>query len=338
MNSAEATIPEGLKKVPPFPPIAARLLALLLNPSVDVGEVAELIGSDATFTARVLQRVNSIEWALPYPVSNVHHAVSLLGLDLTRQLIVMYATAAYTKGALRTAELRKCWQHTIATAVLAEEIAQSCEAFTHIAFTAGIMHDIGRLGLLVAYPEKYERTIHDAAERCLDLLDFEREEFGMHHAEAGRLLAERWGLPDELRIVAGRHHDPCEGAELDLLRIVHVACNLADALGYNVTLPLIRQPVSKVLAELPLRGRSRIEATTEQLCARVEQKILEYDSVNADAPPEPAPPVQASANSEEPQPAFELSRAIDPNSTLRIAIGAMAALAVFGLLLLWEMR
>jgi hypothetical protein len=123
----------------------------------------------------------------------------------------------------------------------------------NIAYTAGIIHDIGRLGLLVAYPKEYERIIRLAAERCLDLLDFEAEQFGMHHAEAGRILADRWGLPEEFRVVAGRHHDPCEGEELDLLRIVHVACRLADVLGYYVTRPLLPRTFNEVLAELPSR-------------------------------------------------------------------------------------
>src|SRR5204863_396988 len=124
-------------------------------------------------------------------------------------------------------ELRLCWEHTLATAILADQIAHACEAFTAVAYTAGIIHDIGRLGLLVAYPKDYERIIRDAAEGCLDLLDFETEQFGIHHAEAGRLLAERWKLPEEFLMIAGRHHDPCEGQELDLLRIIHVACRLA---------------------------------------------------------------------------------------------------------------
>ena len=302
--------------------------------------MAELISTDATFTARLLQRVNSVEFGLASSVNNVQAAVALLGLDRTRQITVMHATSAYTKGALKTEELRRCWQHTVATAVLAEEIAETCGAFKEVAFTAGIMHDIGRLGLLVAYPREYERTIRDAAERCLDLLDFEREQFGVHHAEAGRLLAERWGLPEELRIIAGRHHDPCEGAELNLLRIVHVACRLADALGYDVTRPLVPKPVSSVLIELPFRARQRLEGSFEQLSARIEQTILEYDSDRADTPSEAGPPDPEPESETEPPfvPTLHHYGASESSSAVRIAVGALAALATFAALLLWKMR
>jgi HD-like signal output (HDOD) protein len=88
-------IPAGLKKVPPFPPVAARLLALLAQPDVKVKEVAELISTDATFTGRLLQCVNSYEFGLSYPVSDVKQAVALVGLDRTRQVTISHATAAY---------------------------------------------------------------------------------------------------------------------------------------------------------------------------------------------------------------------------------------------------
>ena len=228
--------------------------------------------------------MNSYEFGLTSPVTNIQQAVALAGLDLTRQITVTQAAAVYAQGALRTEELRRCWQHSIATAVLADEIALACGAFTDSAFTAGIMHDLGRLGLLVAYPDRYERIIRDAAAKCLDLLDFEQEEFGVNHTEAGRYLAERWGLPEELRTVAGRHHDPSEGAELDLLRIVHVACRLADSLGYEVTRPLVPAHANVVLRELPFVARQRFLKSPEQLCSLIEKQILEFDSDPTHAP------------------------------------------------------
>ncbi len=297
--------------MPPFPPVAAKLLSLLAKPEVETNEVAQLISGDATFTARILQRVNSIEFGRVTPVTNVRQAVALLGFDLTRQLILTNATAAYAKGALRTEELRRCWQHTVATAVLADQIANACGEFTQVAFVAGIMHDIGRLGLLVAYPAEYERVIRDAASRCLDLLDFERDEFGMDHAEAGRVLAERWDLPPGLAQIAGRHHDPCEGTTLHLLSIVHVACRLADALGYDVVKPLAPLDIDTVLAELPSRGRVKLGKSPAELCAQIERSIAEYGSEQNIPTPEESFALLAAIAPEglQPSPATETSSA-----------------------------
>ena len=212
MSSCHPVILKDLSKVPPFPPVAARLLALLKDPDIDVGEVAEIIRNDAKLTARLLQSSNSALFSINQPVNNVAQAIALLGFERTLQIAVMNATASYTKRGSSTVELLSCWQHSMATALIADEIAKSCEVSAQATFSAGILHDIGRLGMIVAYPREYERVMRGAtAENCLDPLDFEREHFGIDHAEAGRFLAETWDLPQEFCIVAGRHHDRCEG-------------------------------------------------------------------------------------------------------------------------------
>jgi putative nucleotidyltransferase with HDIG domain len=273
MKNRAAIIPEGLRKVPPFPPVVARLLTLLSNPDVDAIKVTELIGSDAALTARVLQHANSAVYGLSRPTTDVQHAVALLGFDRTRQLTATSATARYASRAPGNAELQDCWRHSLATAVLADQIAKSCGAFTRTVFTAGILHDIGRLGLMVAYPRGYTQAIQDANGRYLDLLDFEREQFGIDHAEAGRFLVETWKLPEEFRVIAGRHHDPCEGTELTLLWIIHVACRLADAVGFCVVPPLVESDVNAILDTLPGGGCLCLRGTVEELRAQVEDHM-----------------------------------------------------------------
>jgi len=320
-NVVESAVLSSLSKVPPFPPIATRLLVLLADESVGIGDVADLIASDPTFSARILQYVNSPAFALPHPVSDVSRALGLLGLDHARQVTLTLAANAYANGALRTAELRRSWEHTVATAILADQIARACGVFTDVAYTAGIIHDIGRLGLLVAYPMEYQRIIRDAADRCLDLLDFESEQFGIHHAEAGRILAERWGLPDEFRIVAGRHHDACEGRELDLLRIVHVACRLADALGYDFTRPLIPPDIEMILASLPDAARQRFQMPAAELRAVIEQRIRAYDGPDDDGQ------VRAS-DPEETQPSADEAHERDPDPGLNVTVWIVAGIGL----------
>ena len=325
---SKSTVLSGLSKVPPFPPIAARLLVLLADESVDLGEVADLVGSDPTFSARVLQCANSIEFGPAHRVKDVRSALNFLGLDQTRQVTVTLATRAYSKGALGTAALRRCWEHTVATAILADQVARACRAFTDAAYTAGIIHDIGRLGLLVAYPREYESIIHDAAARCLDLLDFESEQFGVHHAEAGRILSERWGLPEEFRIIAGRHHDRSEGEELDLLRIVHIACRLADALGYEITRPLVQEEIGDILAELPESARERLQGGKDELRALIEQRIRAYNGIEGENAVEPSRPDEDPVQ-EEAEPPLVESRSrlsgLGPSIALALLIAVVAA-------------
>jgi HD-like signal output (HDOD) protein len=275
--------------VPPFPPIATRLLALLARKSVEIKDLADLISSDAMFTGRILQHANSVEFGLVQPIKNVRHALITLGLERTRRITVTAATSVYSRVAMRAPELRRCWRHTLATAVVSEEIGRRCSLFAESAYSAGIMHDIGRLGLLVAYPSAYESTVRDAADRCLDLLDYEREIFGIDHAEAGRLLSVRWGLPQEFQIIAGRHHDPCDGVDVTLLKIVHVACGLADYFGYDVTRPLKPPDFEALLSVLPERVRQRFLADgPDHLGETIHKNVLAFDSDEADEDPQTA--------------------------------------------------
>jgi putative nucleotidyltransferase with HDIG domain len=306
-------------------------------------QVAALLWTDATFTARLLQRVNSVEFGLTSPVSNVREAVTLLGIDVTRHVTVNQATKLYAKEALKTEDLRRCWQHMVATAVLAEAIAEACAVSSSAAYTAGIMHDIGRLGLLMAFPREYEQVISHAAERCVDVLDYEAQEFGVHHAEAGRMLAEHWGLPEEFAVITGRHHDPWEGGEVDLLRIVHLACRLADVFGYEFVNPLIPVEAATVLAELPAVARVRLEIAETELRERIEARILEFDSDAADLPPRSSLDqlVSSDGTSKDAAPAFE-QRSQTPKEDgsswkKKIALAGALAVILAAAIAIWKL-
>lgn len=285
-SSTNRAFPARLASVPPFPPIAMRLMAVLAYKNVELTKVADLIASDPLFSGRVLQYANSVEFGLLQPIHNVRHALTMLGLERTRAITLTAATAAYSRVALRTAELRRCWQHTVATAVLTEELSRSCKAFGESAYAAGLMHDIGRLGLLVAYPDEYETTIRDCAHYCLDILDFERETFGVDHSEAGRWLAERWKLPDEFRLVAGRHHDPCEGAEVTLLTLVHIGCRLADLFEYDVIKPLQPPHFETLMKLLPEPAQEDFMRRIDAIYDRLKKSVHGFDGEEKpDRPP-----------------------------------------------------
>lgn len=269
--STVTVLPERLQKIPPFPAVAARVLVLLSQPTPEIGNVAELITSDPTLAARVLKCVNSYEYGVKADVTNIRQAIALIGLNRTRQITTTAATAIYLKR-LMTAELLRCWHHSIATAVLCEEIARSCGTLMNLAYVAGIMHDLGRLGLLVAYPDEYARLIRNAEENSLELLEVEEQKFGINHAEAGRILTEAWNLPEEFRVINGRHHDPCNGSEFDLLSLVHISCRLANSLGFAVVSRTQPAPEA-IVDELPRHARANMQKTREELCALIEERI-----------------------------------------------------------------
>jgi putative nucleotidyltransferase with HDIG domain len=314
-----------LSSIPAFPPVVIRVLDLLAREDVNVREMVDLILSDAVFSAQVLRLANSPLFGHRSRIDSLHHALVALGLKRVQAITMTIATANYMKAALRMEELRRCWRHTLACAILCQEIARASSLPEDSAYTAGLLHDIGRLGLLVAYPREYANALKDADRESLALLDQERRLFGMDHCEAGCHLAEKWALPPEFRVIAGRHHDPPSGSEMDMLSVVYFGCRLADVLGFHVVRPL--QPVGfdEIRAALPEPARHRFPPDPEALTVSIESRIRSHDPAEIAAerpetqadPPSAAPEANPRPEPESPKPAPELFAGLEPDSLAR---------------------
>jgi HD-like signal output (HDOD) protein len=128
---------------------------------------------------------------------------------------------------------RSCWRHNLATAVICERLASSLKISQERAYMAGLIHDIGRLALLRAFPN-YEEAMTEAAAEGKNLLATEKSLYGMDHAEAGRWLLAQWGCPLDLQIVASLHENPgaSAGRDRDLVFLVGAASQLADLMDF----------------------------------------------------------------------------------------------------------
>src|ERR1019366_8816750 len=171
-NSGELTQADRkglLARIPAFPPIVLRLLDLLARDDVEIRELVALISSDPAFSAQILRVANSPLFGFRWRIDSLQSALVLLGLRRVRALTMTVATANHMKAALKIEELSRCWRHMLACALLTEELARSCSVFEDRAYTAGLMHDLGRLGLLLAYPAEYAEMLRDADRNALDV-------------------------------------------------------------------------------------------------------------------------------------------------------------------------
>lgn len=283
MSTPDLELHRKLLEIPSFPPIAARILRALSNENADIGDVLELVKAEPAVSARILLQANSPIYGFPSRIENLRQALVLLGPRRIKAVTVRVATSNYVRAAMRVEELRRCWRHTLATAVLSELLARACDADPEEAYTAGLLHDIGRLGLVVAFPGEYVEALREAASKSLDILDYERRLFGKHHAEVGAWLVEQWNFPPELQVIAGRHHDRPDGAETNLLTLIHYACRLADVLGFDVVKPLQQVSVAEIVAELPAEAQRFISHDAEELRQLVQQSLEPLDSAEVEA-------------------------------------------------------
>jgi HD-like signal output (HDOD) protein len=278
----------SLASIPAFPGVALRVLNLVSRDDADFDLLAREIASDATLSAQVLRLANSALFRFETRIGTVQQAVMLLGAQHVQSLVMSVAVANYSRAALRTEAFQRCWQHTIATAVLSREIAAAAGApQPEQAYSLGLLHDIGRLGLLVAWPDDYDQMLRKADRNVTSLIELERQLFTMDHCELGRRLIEQWKLPHEFCVVAGRHHDPPDGAtELDSLRISYLSCRLADALEFWVAKPFRPLDVEEVLSELPDAVRLRLPSDPLDLREKIGNALGVGTAVLSQQPPD----------------------------------------------------
>ena len=231
-----ALVAAGIKHLPPFPPVANKVMGLLARNNVSFRDVADAMRTDAALSAEVLRLANSAFIGSRNQVKSILEALALVG---TERLVGLLMTLTLSKLARRcgsSGAVRRCWSHSLACALAAREFAPSFDCEIESAYLAGLFHDLGRLALLVLQPDLYEGLIEQEG----DLRGLEIEHFGVDHCQTGALLVKEWKLPEIYAEVAFHHHEPGLDAS-KLTRVVHGACVVANQLGFSIR-PLLGQP------------------------------------------------------------------------------------------------
>lgn len=268
-----AGTPWALENLPPFPAVATQLLQVVSREDVNLNEVGRFISSEPVFAADVLQIANSPAYGLRSQVKSITHAIVVLGLERIKGISLTRAFGKHLKSTLKVVALQRCWQNSLAGALLAEKLARPCGIEPGLAYTAGLLRDIGRLALLVKYPEEFANMLAVSQANGFDLMYTERELFDVDHCQAGCWLTERMDLPSELREVVGHHHDKLDGEHFGLIQLVHVADAMADALGFGIL--VLQEPPSftDALDRLPPAARARVTDNPEELKEEVSARL-----------------------------------------------------------------
>src|SRR5208337_4581326 len=172
----------------------------------------KLISHDPAFTVEVLKRCNSVFFGAGKPAEGMSEAVMRLGFQEIYKLIVaMFAASAILRPG-HTAHVEMLWRHSVAVAVAAMVLAEAVGESTPAAFTAGLLHEVGKVIMVSADDAGYAQVLLNSATFKRPVIVIEKEEFGFDHAEAGACLLERWNLPPNIAAAVGHHHH-LDGAE-----------------------------------------------------------------------------------------------------------------------------
>lgn len=223
---------EGRADLPTLPEVATRLARMIHAPGVSAAEIGRLISEDPALTARVLRVVNSAYYGFPRQIDDVTHAIIILGFNKVRDIVLTTAVVnAFPAGRGRF-EFAAFWRHSMATAIAAESIGRVLGAASREdAFSAGLLHDIGKLLLAACFADPYGKVLERAEKNGMLLRQAEMDMLGFDHAAVGKRLADRWGFSEKLREVIDRHHEPATAPQhRELASLVHVADIFARAL------------------------------------------------------------------------------------------------------------
>ena len=206
--------PWVLQNLPPYRPVARKLMQIAADERVNLAEIQALLRTDAAFSVEVLRLVNSPLLGARTEVTSILQAVAVLGLDRVKALATTLALRMFLVGKPSDA-LQACWRRNLAVAIVSELLAPYVGFDNDACYTAGLLHDIGRLALLWASPDLYEGVLAQPEIANFDLLQNEKAVFGIDHCEAGEWILTEWEFPADLREVALMHHrkpEPAFGA------------------------------------------------------------------------------------------------------------------------------
>jgi len=214
-------------EIPTLPVAQLRAMSLISNPSPSFEELSSVVEADPALTAALLRAANSAASAPVDRVRTSRIAMVRIGASETRRIVMSMALST-SFGSLKDSHLDEAelWRHLIATAVLAD--ATTLGQVEHSeAFTAGLLHDIGRLAMAAQDPGRYAKVV-EMARRGVLATEGERIVFGMNHAQWGESIGRAWDFPADIVDAIAEHH---VGARHGLSWAVAHARELAASLG-----------------------------------------------------------------------------------------------------------
>ena len=224
----------GVKSLKPFPLVACRLLELVNDQTAHFRKVSQVLIADAAFSAQVLRVANSALLGVRFEITSILQAISAVGVDRLRALVVTVALNNYMSHD-EDIYLRRCWRHNLATALWAEILAEYCNIERSLGYTAGMLHDIGRTALLMLFYKDFGTLMDDVATGDGVRLEAERRICDVDHCQIGGYLSDSWNFPQILGDVIAHHHDAVTPDAPRLRLLVQAACTAASMSGFRTT-------------------------------------------------------------------------------------------------------
>lgn len=224
----------AVNKLPSLPTVVMELLASMDQEDINIDALASKITQDQALTAKTLRLANSSFYGMAHQITTIAEAIAILGFRTVRSLATTAALiGTFANQAPGRFSFAPFWRHSIAAAVCARELATHLKLNAEQAYTAGLLHDIGRLVLVTQFPRDFEGVMTHRAQQDCTLLEAEVAVLGLDHATVGQALTQHWKFPLAMQQAVAGHHASSipEGQALTL--VIQLADALAHALDFS---------------------------------------------------------------------------------------------------------
>lgn len=199
-----------LDSFPSLPTTVIQVIEITGNPESSANDLMQAILPDQSMCTAILKIANSAFFGRPRTVCSIEEAVVVLGFHEIRNIVLTQAVFNSFQKFRNThkKDIDSLWQHSLTCGLAARIIATHTGHTPSQLFIAGLIHDIGKLTMLIALPHSYNPALELSERLQLSLFPEEEEKFGISHDNVGMLLLNRWLFPEPLCAAAGYHHHP----------------------------------------------------------------------------------------------------------------------------------
>ena len=270
---------QDLGQIPTMPTIAAKVMQIVNDPHSSAEDVAKFISRDVALTSKVLRLANSAFYGIPRTISSVNSAIVILGFNTIRSRVLSASVLKVfpAKPGLVAFDRKAFWKHSFMVGIASRMVAQIYRKRKLVdmetAFSAGLLHDIGKIILEQFSNDDYLPVLKAAKDQGIPLYMAEKAMLGMSHADVSGMLVDKWQMPNELKSPIVNHHSPMEDkASQDMACIVHYANHLCHLKGSGCMANETYAPLAAEAAAVLGLG-----ITEEELLEELEKHIQEAE-------------------------------------------------------------
>lgn len=222
--------------LPTLPAIVNQVLSVTANPESSAQDLLAVIEPDPAMTAKILEMANSAFYSRANKVVTLKQALMTIGFNEVRNIVLSLAVSNNFSALSRVRgfDPYDFWRHAFIVGIAAKLIAGGMQLKAGDLFVAGLIHDIGKLALLIIAPDGYARIMKMTGNYGLEHLAAEKHVLGLNHAQVGMRLANKWMLPESLVAAVGYHHEPGQANESQV--VYPLVVHLSDCLSHILAL------------------------------------------------------------------------------------------------------